>query len=118
MKHTVEEVKQCIRKTELTLLEKTMYHTREDLLIIEEALHRYKAHLEGKAYHVEVRPIEEAPKDGTRIFCIMPSGYEAILEWSKDGYWRRMVGDRPNKWRPENYLTFNGSPKLPVIEEE
>jgi hypothetical protein len=50
------------------------------------------------------RPIEEAPRDGTFILCALPSGHVTILQYCREGRWRRDVFSelalQPSCWRP------------------
>lgn len=55
------------------------------------------------------RPISEAPKDGTRILCVLESGYYVILQWNRDAeYWQA----RPDgqTWTPTHWMPLPPPP--------
>ena len=49
-------------------------------------------------------PIDTAPKDGTFVLCALESGHISILQFCRDGYWRRDVFSElkraPTHWMP------------------
>jgi len=67
---------------------------------------------------VEVwQPIETAPKDGTFVLCVEPSGHRHIMQWytpslaPEGGFWRARVADGPG-WHPTHWQPLPAPPAL------
>lgn len=55
------------------------------------------------------REIGSAPKDGTRVLCVLESGYYVILQWNRDAeYWQA----RPDgaTWTPKHWMPLPPQP--------
>ncbi len=66
---------------------------------------------------VKWRPVAEAPKDGTFMFCQTASGFQIILQFCQDGYWRRDARDdgKHGAWHPTHFIPLSA---LGVPEDE
>jgi hypothetical protein len=69
----------------------------------------------------EWKTIEEAPRDGTFVLCVEPSGHINILQWATPtrdpdgGYWRSRVNEGPG-WRPTHFIPLPSPPSIEAPE--
>lgn len=60
----------------------------------------------------EWRAIDSAPRDGTRILAVQPSGYITCMQFCSEGYWRSRV-DQTHHWTPTHWMPLPSPPEPP-----
>lgn len=63
-------------------------------------------------------PIESAPKDGTFVLAVQPSGHIAIMQWCVDQFWRVRSDDPAHYWTPTHYMPLPAPPAIEARQDE